>query len=369
MERVSEPSSSRVRPPHVTVASGTVIVGSLFVVAQMWDRIAGLHSLNTRTTLASYLAGSRLADAGVDLAQLTEIVRITAMAAAGCATATLILGWQVTRRSKGARLALSVLAGALVLTGLVSDWFVESVAGTFWACGVGAAVVTLWLGPARLWFSDTPMPVLQKREHQLFPGSPPPAPPPAPPPPRYDVPTRPPADQQPPPMQHPWPPTAWTPPPVSAYDAPRRPQAPARRPPALLWACIVTWCCTGFAAVVLVVSILTLAGNSQPVLDDAFRQNPQLSDQGFSHHDLLVMLYVVIALVLVGSAAAATFAALLYRGRRWAYYALLASASLASVFFLVSALGSLIGLLPLAASVGTIVLLVRPEVRAWVVRR
>ncbi len=365
MERVSEPSTSRVRPPHVTVASAIVIVGSLFVVAQMWDRIAGLHSLDTRTTLASYLAGSRLADAGIDLAQLTEIVRITAMAAAGCATATLILGWQVTRRSKGARLALSLLAGVLVLAGLVSDWFVESVAGTFWACGVGAAVVTLWLGPARLWFSDEPMPVMEKREHRPLPGSSQPGPPP----PRYDVPTRPPADQQPPPMQQAWPPTAWTPPPVSAYDAPRRSAAPVQRPSALLWACIVTWCCTGFAAVILVVSILTLAGDSQPVLDQAFRQNPQLAEQGFSRHDLLVMLYVVIALVLAGSAAAATFAALLYRGRRWAYYALLAAASLSSLFFLVSALGSLIGLLPLAASVGTIVFLVRPEVRAWVVRR
>jgi hypothetical protein len=353
----------------VTIASGIVIVGSLFVVAQMWDRIAGLHSLDTRTTLASYLAGSRLGDEGVDLAQLTEIVRIAAMAAAGCATATLILGWQVTRRSKAARLALSVLAGALVVTGLVSDWFVESVAGTFWACGVGAAVVTLWLGPARLWFSDKPMPTLEKREH-VFPGSPP-AGPPAPP--RYDAPAPPstqqPPTQQPPPMQQAWPPTAWTPPTASAYDAPRRPPALGHRPPALLWACIVTWCCTGFALVILAISILTLAQDSQPVLDEAYRQNPQLSEQGFSHHELLVMLYVVIGLVLAGSAAAAIFAALLYRGRRWAYYALLAATALSALFFLLSALGSVIGLLPLAASVGTIVCLVRPEVRAWVVRR
>jgi hypothetical protein len=283
------------------------------------------------------------------------------MAAAGCATATLILGWQVTRRSKGARLALSVLAGALVLTGLVSDWFLESVAGTFWACGVGAAVVTLWLGPARLWFSDQPMPTVEKGGHPVVP-------PPSPRPPRYDAPT-PPAYQQPPPMQHPWPPHAWTPPPASAYDAPRRPVAVGHRPPALLWACIVTWFCTGVAAVILAVSTVTLAHDSQPVLDEAYRQNPQLSEQGFSQHELLVMLYVVIALVLAGSAAAATFAALLYRGRRWAYYALLAAAALSALFFLLSALGSVIGLLPLAASVGTIVCLVRPEVRGWVVRR
>src|SRR4051794_41935855 len=95
MEGVSEPSTTPVRPPHVTVASVIVIVGSLFVVLQMWDRIAGLHSIDTRATLAAYLADSRLGDAGVDLAQLTQIVRVTAMIAAGCATAMLILGWQV----------------------------------------------------------------------------------------------------------------------------------------------------------------------------------------------------------------------------------------------------------------------------------
>jgi len=104
MEGVSEPSTHPVRPPHVTIASAIVIVGSVFVVLQMWDRIAGLHSLDTRTTLATYLAGSRLGDAGMDVSELATIVRITAMAAAGCATAMLILGWQVTKRSRSARL-------------------------------------------------------------------------------------------------------------------------------------------------------------------------------------------------------------------------------------------------------------------------
>jgi len=50
MEGVSEPSTTPVRPPHVTIASGIVIVGSLFVLLQMWDRISGLQSLDTRTT-------------------------------------------------------------------------------------------------------------------------------------------------------------------------------------------------------------------------------------------------------------------------------------------------------------------------------
>src|SRR3954447_9077788 len=156
MDGVSEPSTTPVRPPHVTIASVIVIVGSVLVVLQMWDRIAGLQSVDTRTTLTSYLDGSRLREAGVDVAQLTTIVRVTAMAAAGCATAMLILGWHVTRRSHTARAVLSLLAAVLLLSGLVSDWFVGSVAATFWACGIAAAVATLWLGPARLWFSGAP---------------------------------------------------------------------------------------------------------------------------------------------------------------------------------------------------------------------
>ena len=377
MDRVSEPSTHPVRPPHVTVASAIVIVGSVFVVLQMWDRIAGLHSIDTRATLASYLAGSRLGDAGVDVGQLTMIVRVAAMTAAGCATAMLILGWQVTRRSRSARLALTILAGALFVTGMVSDWFVESSAATFWAAGVGGAVVTLWLGPARLWFSDNPAALREG-------GSAGPTRPAAPTSPRYDAPAPPhgqpsrppyqppagpPTADQPPPMQQPWPPTAWTPPPLSAYDAPRPPQPVGVRPPSLLAACILTWCCTAFAALILVISIVTLAQDARPVLDEAYRQNPQLTDQGFGRHDLLVLLYAVIGIVLACAFAAAAFAIALYRGHRWAWYALVVAAGASTLFFLVGTLGSPVGLLPAAASGVTFFLLLRPEVRAITLRR
>jgi hypothetical protein len=370
MDRVSEPSTHPVRPPHVTVASVIVIVGSAFVVLSMWERIAGLHSIDTRTTLAANLADSRLGDAGVDVAQLTSIVRVAAMAAAGCATAMLVLSWQVTRRSRSARLALSLLSGALFVTGMVSDWFVESIAATFWAAGIGAAVVTLWLGPSGLWFSDKATAAARERREPSR-ATPPTAPPP---PPRYDAPpprNQPPHQQppqQPPPMHQPWPPTGWTPPPVSAYDAARPPRQRAQRPPALLTACLLTWCCTAFAAVVLVVSLFTLAQDAQPVLDEAYRQNPQLADQGLTQHDLLVMLYVVIGVVLVCAGAAATFAVALFRGHRWAWYALSITAAASTLFFLVGTIGSLVGLLPAAASGVTFACLMRPDVRAWVRR-
>jgi hypothetical protein len=364
---VSEPSTTPVRPPHVTVAGGIVSLGSFFVVIQMWDRIAGLHSLDTRTALATYLGSSRLGDAGVSVGELTTVVRVAAMAAAACATAMLILAWQVTRRSRGARLALTVLAVALVVFGLVSDWFVESVAATFWAGGVGAAVVTLWLGPARIWFSDAPASASQAPpspvDHRPRASA-------SPAPPRqHDAPASPPpTHEQPPPMQHPWPPTAW-PPPVSTYDEAHRRPLPSTRPAALLWACIVTWFCTGLAALILGVSIVTLAHDAQPVLDEAYRQNPQLAERGFSQHDLLVMLFAVIGVLLVGCVTAATFAVALVLGHRWAWYALVVTTGVSTLFFLMSAIGAPVGLLPAAASALTIAFLVRPEVRAWLVRR
>ena len=66
------------------------------------------------------------------------------MVAAGCATAAGILGYQVLRRSKSARLALTVLAAPLFLTGMVTGGFVSSL--------VAASAVMLWLQPARDWF-------------------------------------------------------------------------------------------------------------------------------------------------------------------------------------------------------------------------
>jgi len=73
--------------------------------------------------------------------------------------------------------------------------------------------------------------------------------------------------------------------------------------------------------------------------------------------------------VLAGSVAAAAFAVVLFRGHLWAWYGLLTAAGASTVFFLISALGSPVGLLPAAASAVTIAGLLRPEVRAWLLSR
>lgn len=376
MERVSEqqPTSSKtVRPPQVTVACAIVMVGSVFVVLLVWDRIAGLHTLETQQALQTFLNRSDLKRAGIDLASLVTIVKVVSMVSAACAVAMVVLGWQVAQRSHSARLALTVLAVPLFLTGLVGDGFVSSAAATFWCSGVAAAVVTLWLGPTRVWFAD----VASARE--AVPSSGPARAGGWPPPPADPSAVDPsPADQSPfraPPSPSVWTtpldpgaeqPPPWAAPPTSAYDV-RRP--PVARPRAVLWACLITWVCTTLAAIGLVLSIAAMAGDSDSVLDQMYQQNPDLRDQGVSEHTLLVMLFVLSSVVLAAAVAAAVFAVLVFLRRTWAWYALLASTAGATLLFLIAALGSPVALVLLPASVATIACLVRPEVRAWMLRR
>src|SRR5262245_13678187 len=189
MDVVSEPQTTPARPPQVTFACGIVIVGSIFVVLAMWDRIAGLHTLDSRSGLQSFLKDSGLSSSGLTVGDLMTTVKVLAMVSAGCATAMVILGWQTLQRSRGARLGLAILAVPLFVTGLATDGIVSS--------GVAAAVLTLWLGPARLWFSDAPAPSPAAPATRT-----------APPPPAQRQPTAPPPAQA----------THWTPPATTAYD-------------------------------------------------------------------------------------------------------------------------------------------------------
>src|SRR5881392_2112549 len=140
MDRVSEPSTAPARPPQVTVACGIVMVGSVFVVLAVWDRIAGLHTIGTREALRPWLDLPLLKRSGVTLSGLIVAVKVLLMVAAACATAIAVLGFQTLRRSRSARLVMTVLAIPMFLGGLAADGIFSS--------GVAAAVATLWFGPA-----------------------------------------------------------------------------------------------------------------------------------------------------------------------------------------------------------------------------
>jgi len=365
MEGVSEPSKTPVRPPQVTVAAWMIMVGSVFVVLLVWDRIAGLHSVDTRKALEPLLDDPRIQDAGLQLDDLLALIRIGSMIAAGCATAMVVLGYQTLQRSRGARLALTVLAVPLFISGLASGGYVSS--------AVAAAVGTLWLGNARLWFQgkalpEGPRPAVRATPPGTRPVWPPPYDP-GPPgsadqtPQQQPGPARP---EQPPPMPG-WAtaaPSTWAPPPTSRFGVPA-PSAPAKRPVVLVVACVLTWVFTALAAAVFVMSIVLLARNPDLILDKMHEQNPDLASQGVSDHLILVVCYVTCAVLVVWSAAAAVLAVLAFRRKRLALYGLLVSTAGAAVFCLLGVLGSLVAVLPLGAALATIGCLVRPEVRAW----
>ena len=126
MEGVSEQSKTPPRPPQVTVAAWMIMVGSIFVVLIVWDRIAALHSLDTRKALEPILDDQRMKDAGIELNDMLAVIRIVSMVAAGCATAMVVLGYQTLQRSRGARLALTVLAVPLFISGLATGGYVSS---------------------------------------------------------------------------------------------------------------------------------------------------------------------------------------------------------------------------------------------------
>jgi hypothetical protein len=355
MDAVSEPTTAPARPPQVTFACGIVMVGSVFVVLTMWDRIAGLHTLDSRSGLQSFLHDSGL-ESQLSVGDLMATVKVLAMIAAGCATAMVVLGWQSLQRNRGARLGLAILAVPLFVTGLATDGIVSS--------GVAAAVLTLWLGPARTWFSDTPAPApstastSERAPTSPFRTTPPSAPH------RHVPPTSPhPSARE------------WAPPTSTAYDvraAPRRAPRPvarlSTRPQTLVWACLITWGCASLIAFVLAGSMVMVVADNQTLIERMHEQDPQLAEQGLSDHTVLVFVFAMCAVLLAWSLASAAFAVLLFRGHRWAWYALTISASVAAVLCLLGMLGSIVVLVPLAAILATIGFLTRPEVRAWLVR-
>ncbi len=340
-----------VRPRQVTMAAWLIMGGSVLVLVTVFERVAGLHSLETRESVQQFLAEPPGDGLGIGVSGMLDALRVLCMVAAGCATAAAILGYQVLRRSRSARLALTVLAVPLFLTGLVSGGFTSSL--------VAASAVMLWFQPARDWFDGVarePRPDVANRI----------APPTAPPP------TARPEDGR---SASPWP----GPGPAGPFGGPaQRPfgaagpetlpgvQAdPSARPAAVVWACALTWVFAGLALLVMAVSIAVLAASPDLVFEELHRQNPDLAAQGVSDGTLRTISFVVGGVVALWSLAALALAGLVFRGVNWARVALVVSASGSVACCLLATISQVLLIVPLAASVVTLALLVRPDVRAW----
>jgi hypothetical protein len=323
-----------VRPRQVTLAAWVTMVGSVIVVLLVFQRIAGLHSLETRQAVEQFVSRPPGEDLGVGTEAIIATLRALAMVAAACATAAGILGYHVLRRSRAARLGVTVLAVPLFLSGFTAGGFVSAL--------VAFSAVMLWLPPAREWFGDAPV------ERAAAPGSPP-------------APARAGPGA---PAPHLWGPPASPAP----YPPPAR-TAAARRPAAVMWACVLTWVLAGLTALTMLLGAVAIAVDTDQLLDEMHRQNPRLAEQGVSDSALLAVAYVLVGVVVLWCLAAAVVAVLVLRGAGWARVALLVSASATAVLCLVATVvGAFLLVLPLIGGVATVTLLLRPDSRAWFAR-
>jgi hypothetical protein len=329
----------------VTLAAWLIMVGSAIVVAMVFDRIGALHSLETRQSVEKFLSEPPGSDLGVGVDGILTMLRIVSMVAAGCATAAAILGYHVLRRSRSARLALTVIAVPLFLTGMVTGGFVSSV--------VAAAALMLWLQPSRDWFRDagTPAP----RVGALAPRMSSPAGTPTP-----ESWVSPAAQQTAQPTVEP------TVEPALPAAVPRTSQPATARPPAVLTACVLTWICSGLTAIGLVLTAVVVAVDPDVVLDDVHERQPDLAEQGISDDLLIGVTIAMLAAFVLWCVAAAVLAALVLRRIDWARIVLVISAAIAALLSLAGLFGGATPLvLTLVAASGAVVLLVRHDVNAW----
>jgi hypothetical protein len=216
---------------------------------------------------------------------------------------------------------------------------------------VTAAIVMLWFQPARDWFDGVNRP----------PPSPAVATPPAVDRDSLRDPLRDPLRDLPPPTAPPLYPTAYAAGPGRTVDA------AAVRPSALTWACVLTW--LGSAATFFLMAVLVLALVADPgVVADARSQNPDLADVGLTDSSLRHALYATAGLAMAWSAAAVTLALLVWRRVRWAATWLAVSAGAAGLLCLLTVIGSVTFVVPLAVCAAALALLLRPESRAWLRR-
>lgn len=343
------------RPRQVTFAAALIMGGSALIVASVFERIAGLGTLETQQAIDTFLAEPPGDGLGLSAASVESILRVLCMVAGACATAAAILGFHVLKRTRSARLGLAVLAVPLFVSGMAVGGFLASL--------VVASSVMLWFQPSRDWFDGVVRrPADAERAGAGGAGRPVAPPPPTGPRAVQGFGSTPAAGASGAAAAPGAPVLGST---ATLPDRPVAPGAPARRPGALLWACLVTWSICGLGMLFMALSVLTLLAVPDLVFDEIDRQNPDLAAEGLSRSSIVTGTYVSAAIVLLWGAAAVTFAVLAFRRVSWGRTALMVCAGVAGVVCLVGSLFSIVLALPFVAATATFALLMRPEVRAW----
>lgn len=312
------------RPRQVTLSGMLVTVGSVLMLALTFERISSLGSMDFQDQAASILAEDPFKGLGATVDDVQSFVRILCLVTGACAVSAAILGVYVLRRSRGSRAALSVVAPVLFLAGFV----VASLPAAF----VVAGIVMLWLPPARAWFDGRP----------------------AAPAARPAAPAWPPAPQLQSPQLG-----------AGSRVPPRAPFASGPRPSGVLAACVLTWVSSAIVSLMALLTLLALLADTAQLLDQL---RPTLTDAGLSDHEFLVGVYVLVAVLVPWCAAASVLAVAAYRRTTWGWVGLMVCAGAAALVCLLAVLGNLVAVLPMAACLITLSLLLRPEARAWFTR-
>ncbi|WP_107766445.1 hypothetical protein [Nocardioides terrigena] len=371
--------STPTRPRQTTFAGGMIIVGSIFLLLTVWESMTGLRGIESRDAVEDFLAESPGSETGLTVEGTLQLLRGVSTVAGVCAAVAAVLGVYALRGHRPARVGLSVLAVPLFVTGIAAGGFMSSI--------VAVAIALLWLSPSREWFKGEVAPdraASDKAAESVWPpplppydasssspspsgstssspaGSAGPAGPAAPvPPPAGDGP---PAPSQPGPYAHPF-----GEPPTQHGTWPSLPTAPSpdRRPEGVVLAFVLTLVSAGLVLVLVSISVLVMAVSPDLMLEEVLRQQPELADQGVTQAMLQTTTFVMGGVVIAWAAAAIVLAFLTLGRRRVAAQLLMVSAALSAVLCVVGTFASLLLALPAFASIVTVAVLRRPDVRAW----
>lgn len=353
----------------MTLVGWMIIIGSIFVVMSVFDVLGNLRSLETREMVEGYLDESPGDTLGWSVATGLEALRITAMVTAVCATSAVVLGWFVLQRNAGARIALSVLAVPLFLTGMITGGFVSSM--------VAAGVVLLWMQPARSWFKGEtpPAPAPLGRDDRgarawgqgpddsgesQAPAHAPSA--------TAPVTVGSPGSTDARPVQGFGDRPTWQAP-VNPYGLPVA-GSPDKRPGAAWLAAVLTWVFAGFSLLSGVASLILLQTDPDALLGDAEEMVARLEEQSgnsgqLTAESLTTSMNLVGTMLIVFSLAACIAAVLMLRRRPQGAVVLMIVAALSAGFCLLGALLVPPLALPGLASLAVVLLLRRRDVRAW----
>lgn len=141
-------TSSEPRPRQVTFAGTQAIIGSLLAIIMLIGAMQQLNGSAMTDVLRQVLDSPQAGQLQLTLDTLRTVVKYSIMGLAVLSVASLVLGFYVLRRDRGARVALTVVGGIVLLLTLLTG-------PTGWAVSLYIAISLglLWSRPARVWFA------------------------------------------------------------------------------------------------------------------------------------------------------------------------------------------------------------------------